>query len=99
MPAAITGPVTSVGPATATATGTVNPNGLATTWYVEYGTSTSYGSKTATVSAGSYFGELGPTLNLPRSASARATMATTLTSYTTRHFRRRFPDDAASTDA
>ena len=53
----------------------------------------------ATVTAGSYFGELGPTLNLPRSASARATMATTLTSYTTRHFRRRFPDEAASTDA
>jgi putative ABC transport system ATP-binding protein len=52
----------------------------------------------ATIGAGSYFGELGPTLNLPRSASARATMATTLTSYTTRHFRRRFPDEAASTD-
>ena len=42
-PSAITGPVTSVGPTTATATGTVNPNGQATTWYVEYGTSTSYG--------------------------------------------------------
>jgi hypothetical protein len=52
-PSAITGPVTSVGPATATATGTVNPNGQATTWYVEYGTSTNYGSKTASVSAGS----------------------------------------------
>ena len=52
-PSAITGPVTSVGPTTATATGTVNPNGQATTWYVEYGTSTSYGSKTANVSAGS----------------------------------------------
>jgi putative ABC transport system ATP-binding protein len=52
----------------------------------------------ATVSAGSYFGELGPTLNLPRSASARAGRATTLTSYTTRHFRRRFPDEAASKD-
>jgi hypothetical protein len=52
-PTAITGPVTSVGPTTATATGTVNPNGQATTWYVEYGTSTSYGAKTASVSAGS----------------------------------------------
>ena len=52
-PTAITGPVTSVGPATATVTGTVNPNGQATTWFVEYGTSTSYGSKTSNVSAGS----------------------------------------------
>jgi putative ABC transport system ATP-binding protein len=52
----------------------------------------------ATVPAGSYFGELGPTLNLPRSASARARTPATLTSYTTRHFRRRFPDQAASTD-
>jgi hypothetical protein len=52
-PSAITGPVTSVGPTTATATGTVNPNGQATTWYVEYGTSTSYGTKNASVSAGS----------------------------------------------
>jgi putative ABC transport system ATP-binding protein len=53
----------------------------------------------ATVAAGDYFGELGPTLNLPRSASARARTAVTLTSYTTRHFRRRFPDEAASRDA
>jgi putative ABC transport system ATP-binding protein len=53
----------------------------------------------ATVVPGAYFGELGPTLNLPRSASARARTATTLTSYTTRHFRRRFPDEAASKDA
>ena len=52
-PTATTGPVTAVGPTTATVTGTVNPDGAATTWYVEYGTSTSYGSKTATSSAGS----------------------------------------------
>ncbi len=52
-PTAITGPVTAVGATTATATGTVNPGGVATTWYVEYGTSTSYGSKTASASAGS----------------------------------------------
>ena len=76
VPAAITGPVTSVGPATATATGTVNPNGLATTWYVEYGTSTSYGSKTATVSAGS------GTSNTAVSASL-----TGLASGTTYHYR------------
>ena len=53
VPSAITGPVTTVGPTSATATGTVNANGQATTWWVEYGTSTSYGSKTANVNAGS----------------------------------------------
>ena len=45
--------MTSVGPATGTLTGTVNPNGQATTWYFEYGTSTSYGTRTGNVSAGS----------------------------------------------
>jgi hypothetical protein len=52
-PTASTGPVTAIGPTTATVSGSVNPNGAATTWYVEYGTSTGYGSKTATASAGS----------------------------------------------
>lgn len=37
----------------ATLNGTVNPNGLATTYYFEYGTSISYGTLTSTVSAGS----------------------------------------------
>jgi hypothetical protein len=75
-PSAITGPVTSVGPTTATATGTVNPNGQATSWYVEYGTSTSYGTKTANVSAGS------GTANAGVSASL-----TGLTAGTTYHYR------------
>jgi phosphodiesterase/alkaline phosphatase D-like protein len=52
-PTAITGPVSAVGSTSATVTGTVNPNGQATTWYFEYGTSTSYGSKTSTMNAGS----------------------------------------------
>jgi hypothetical protein len=52
-PTAFTGPVTSVAPATATVSGSVNPNGTPTTWYVEYGTSTTYGTKTTAVSAGS----------------------------------------------
>src|SRR5436190_13310714 len=52
-PSASTGPVTSVAPTTATVSGSVNPNGTATTWYVEYGISTSYGSNTSSVSAGS----------------------------------------------
>jgi len=75
-PAAITGPVTSVGPSTATVTGTVNPNGQATTWYVEYGTSTSYGTKTSNVSAGS------GTANTAVSASLSG-----LTPGTTYHYR------------
>ncbi len=52
-PTAITGPVSAVGTTTATATGTVNPNGRATSWFFEFGTSTSYGRQTATRSAGS----------------------------------------------
>ena len=52
-PSATTGPTTTVGSTTATVTGSVDPGGQATTWYVEYGTSTSYGSKTTAKSAGS----------------------------------------------
>ena len=52
-PTAITGPVGSVGPTSATVSGTVNPGGQATTWHVEYGTSTSYGSQSASASVGS----------------------------------------------
>jgi hypothetical protein len=51
-PTATTGPVTSTAPTTATVSGSVNPQGTATTWYVEYGTSTTYGAKTSSVSAG-----------------------------------------------
>jgi hypothetical protein len=52
-PSAITGPVTTYGPTSATVGGTVNPNGEATTWHVEYGKTTTYGTDTASVSAGS----------------------------------------------
>jgi hypothetical protein len=52
-PTAITGPVSAVGPTSATVSGTVNPGGQATTWYVEYGTSTSYGSQSSSASVGS----------------------------------------------
>ena len=51
-PVAVTGPATSVTPTSATLNGTVDPNGRETTWYFEYGTSTSYGSKTAEKNAG-----------------------------------------------
>jgi phosphodiesterase/alkaline phosphatase D-like protein len=52
-PTAATGPTTAVGSTTATVTGTVSPGGQATSWTIEYGTSTAYGSKTAAKSAGS----------------------------------------------
>jgi phosphodiesterase/alkaline phosphatase D-like protein len=52
-PNATTGPSTAVGSSSATVTGSVNPGGQSTTWYVEYGKSISYGSKTASASAGS----------------------------------------------
>src|SRR4249919_1704088 len=52
-PTAITGSVSSVGGTSATVNGTVNPGGVATDWWFEYGTSTAYGSKTATTDAGS----------------------------------------------
>ena len=52
-PTATTGPTTAVDSSTATVTGTVDPGGLSTTWHVEYGTSTAYGEKTSSVSAGS----------------------------------------------
>lgn len=47
-PTAITGTVSAIGPTSVTVGGTVNPGGESTSWYVEYGTSTSYGSKTPT---------------------------------------------------
>jgi hypothetical protein len=52
-PAATTGPVSAVGPTSATASGTVNPNGRSTSWHFEYGTTTSYGKRTSSKSAGS----------------------------------------------
>jgi len=45
----------------------------------------------AVLEAGNYFGELGPTLNLPRSATARALTPCVLTACSLRAFRRRFP--------
>jgi putative ABC transport system ATP-binding protein len=43
------------------------------------------------ITAGSYFGELGPLLNLPRSATARALTETSLTGYGARMFRNLHP--------
>jgi len=44
---------TAVAAPNATLNGTVNPNGLATTYYFQWGTSTAYGNTTTTTSAGS----------------------------------------------
>jgi Ca2+-binding RTX toxin-like protein len=52
-PEVVTSPATELGPTSATVGGTVDPNGRSTGWWVEYGTSTSYGARTDTRSAGS----------------------------------------------
>lgn len=51
-PSATTRGPSSIGPTTTHLNGTVNPNGQATTWYFEFGTSASYGTKTAARGAG-----------------------------------------------
>lgn len=52
-PLATTTAATSVTATAATLNGTVNPNGLATTYYFQWGTTTSYGTNTTSASAGS----------------------------------------------
>ena len=52
-PAVTTLAATTVTGNSATLNGTINPNGLATTYYFEWGTTTGYGNSTATLSAGS----------------------------------------------
>jgi hypothetical protein len=52
-PTATTGPVAYLTPTTAGLTGTVDPNGVSTTYYFQYGLTTAYGSTTATGDAGS----------------------------------------------
>ena len=75
-PTAVTGAVTAFSETSAVVTGTVNPNGQATTWFFDYGTTTGYGSKTPATSAGA-----GTT-----SAGVSATIAG-LTPGTTYHYR------------
>ena len=57
-PSAETKAATNTGETTATLNGTVNPHGAETKYYFEYGTTVSYGSKTAEASAGSGTGNL-----------------------------------------
>jgi putative ABC transport system ATP-binding protein len=53
----------------------------------------------AQVGPGEYVGELGPILNLPRSATVRAVDSTTVTGYTVLAFRRRFPDSVPGSES
>src|SRR3954453_6897961 len=51
-PAVVTGSVSNLSTTSVRLHGSVDPNGEATSWYFEFGTTTSYGTKTATQSAG-----------------------------------------------
>ena len=63
-PSALTGPVSAVTGTSATVSGTINPNGTATTWTVDYGSSSSYGSMTTAQDAGSGTSSTGVSANL-----------------------------------
>ncbi len=52
-PSVVTTAATAITGTGATLNGTINPNGLATTYHFEYGTTITYGTNTATISAGS----------------------------------------------
>ncbi|UGS38528.1 M36 family metallopeptidase [Capillimicrobium parvum] len=52
-PTVLTHPASALLSRGATLNGSVNPNGLATTWRFQYGLTTSYGTSTASLSAGS----------------------------------------------
>ncbi len=75
-PSVSTGATTAIGQTTATLTASVDPNGAATTYRFEYGTSDSYGLLTAETSAGD--GDASASVEVPVSG---------LTSDTTYHFR------------
>jgi trimeric autotransporter adhesin len=53
VPSLTTGPASSITTSSAKVSGTVNPNGTATSYAFQYGTSTSYGAQTSSQSAGS----------------------------------------------
>lgn len=75
-PTVVTLDATAVTSSTATLNGTINPNGLSSTYHFEWGTSTSYGTSTPTLSAGS--GTSNVSVNAP---------LTGLTAGTTYHFK------------
>jgi hypothetical protein len=75
-PAATTSAATAVTSAAATLNGSVNPEGVPTSYYFEYGTTAAYGIKTATQSAGS-----------GTATQAAAASVTGLAASTTYHYR------------
>src|SRR5215210_7975187 len=85
VPTVATGPAEEVTTSSATATGTVQPNGAATTYHVEYGTSTAYGVTTPDRSAGA--GSEPVAVRVPLSR---------LTSDTTYHYRLVAENDAGA---
>ncbi|MDQ6817399.1 MAG: hypothetical protein M3018_08340 [Actinomycetota bacterium] len=70
-PAAATGPPTQVGRSFVTLTGVVNPNGTTTSYYFQYGTSTSYGSQTF---AGTLAGHAAAVVSVPVTGLASGTI-------------------------
>jgi hypothetical protein len=63
-PSATTGAASAVTQSGATVTGTVDPQGMATTYQFEYGTSSNYGLQTADVDAGAGTGAVDASANL-----------------------------------
>ena len=71
-PTVVTADASPIAVTTATLRGQVTPNGLSTTWWFEYGTSTSYGSKTASHSAGSGTSARAVSAGITRLAAAKS---------------------------
>ncbi|MBM3676899.1 MAG: hypothetical protein FJW96_03305 [Actinobacteria bacterium] len=85
-PGATTGATSALGSTTATVTGKVEPKGRSTSYFFEYGTTTSYGSRTSTSSAGNSTGSV----NVSKSLSG-------LASGTTYHYRLVATSDGGTT--
>ena len=68
-PSVTTGPASAVTSSTASLSGSVNPNGAATSYHFDYGKSPIYGSQTAVVPAGSGTANIGASATLSQLAS------------------------------
>ena len=64
QPSAVTASAAHVGSTTATVAGSVNPNGLSTSAFFQWGTSTAYGNTTSVQSAGGGVGSVGMSATL-----------------------------------
>jgi hypothetical protein len=88
-PIVMTQAASSIGAASATLNGTVNPSRLATTYHFEYGTTTAYGSQSPAVDASAGSGS---------TAVAESAAISGLTAGTTYHFRLVATNSAGTTD-